>query len=155
MLSAYIFLEGTVTTVQQIQAPSRSTRLRQRLLVVGAAVLAALLVWIIAVPVLGVDLRGPAGPGSTTTQPVVLPAVIALSLGASLAAWALLAVLERVTGRARYIWNVVAVAVLIISYGGPLLGAGVPTASRITLALMHSAVGGVLLARLPRTSTAR
>jgi hypothetical protein len=146
-----------VDTIHQTQThtPSRSIRRRQRLLAVGIAVAAALSIWIIAVPAFGVELRGPAGPGSTQTQPVVFAAVIALSLGASLAAWGLLAILERVSGRARYIWTAIAVAVLVISYGGPLLGAGVPTESRITLALMHTAVGVVLIALLPRTSTAK
>jgi hypothetical protein len=144
-----------VTTIQTTATPARTTRWRQRLTAVGIGVGVALLIWLVAVPVLGVDLRGPAGPGSTETEPIVLPAVIVMSLGAGLAGWALLAVLERFTGRARYIWTAVAVLVLLVSYGGPLAAVGLPTASRITLALMHTAVGAVLIAALPRTSTAR
>jgi hypothetical protein len=144
-----------VTTIQQTHVSGRSTRLRQRLLATGVAVALAVLIWAVAVPVAGVDLRGPAAPGSSATKAIVLPAVIALSLVASLAAWAFLSVLERRSGRARYIWTLTAVGVLVVSYGGPLLGQNVPTASRITLALMHTAVGATLIALLPRTSSAK
>lgn len=138
-----------------VQSQTRPSRLRPRLLAVGIAVVAAVLIWLIAVPAVGVDLRGPSGFGSTTTQSVNLAAVISLSLVAALAAWALLSILERVTGRARSLWTVIAVVVLIISYGGPLLAAGVPTASRIVLAIMHTTVGLVLIALLPRTTKTR
>ncbi len=144
-----------MTTYQQTLTPTRSTRLRQRLAATGAAFAVAVVIWIVAVPLLGVDLRGPAGPLSGQTQPVILPAVVSMSLGAALAAWALLSILERRSARARYVWNTVAIGVLILSYGGPLLAANVPTASRITLALMHTAVGLVLIAALPRTSPTR
>lgn len=131
----------------------RPTRLRQRLLAVGVAVFGAVLIWLVAVPAVGIDLKGPAGPGSTELEPIILPAVIAMSLGASLAGWALLATLERFVSRARTIWTATAAVVLVISLGGPLLGAGVPASSRLTLAALHIFVGGVLLTILPRTSS--
>jgi hypothetical protein len=132
--------------------PAATSRRRVRAVAVAASVVAALLIWTIAVPVAGVDLKAPDGPGSTELQPVPVYAVIATSLLASLAGWALLAVLEKFAARARTIWAVAAVVVLLISYGGPLLGTGVPTGSRITLALMHTAVGLILIPALARSS---
>ena len=143
-----------MTITYDATAPVRPARVRRRLIGVGCAVLAAVLIWTVAVPVLGVHLQGPAGPGSAELRPVVLPAVIAMSLGAPLAGWALIAVLERYTGMARTIWTIVALAALVISLGGPLLGTGVPTSSRIALALMHSVVGAIVIPVLNRTSPA-
>ena len=50
---------------------------------------------------------------------------------------------------------VAALVVLIVSYGGPLLGAGIPTSSRVTLALMHTAVGAILIPVLRSTAPTR
>ncbi|WP_033665019.1 DUF6069 family protein [Salinispora oceanensis] len=85
-------------------------------------------------------------------EAVPLGAVVHMSLVTSLAGWALLAVLERLTRLARTAWTVIALSVLVISYGGPLLGAGIPTGSRITLALMHTTVAAVLIPVFRSTS---
>jgi hypothetical protein len=145
-----------VTTTQPVPAafaPAAIRTGRARLLAVAGA--AAVVVWLVAVPIFGVDLMGPEGPGATTLKPIILPAVVVMSLGSSLAGWALLAVLERITSRARTIWTVAAVAVLAVSYSAPLFGAGVPTASRITLAVMHTVVAAVLVPLLRRSSPTR
>jgi hypothetical protein len=147
-----------VTTTQPVPAafaPAAIRTGRARLLAVAGAVAAAVVVWLVAVPIFGVDLMGPEGPGATTLKPIILPAVVVMSLGSSLAGWALLAVLERITSRARTIWTVAAVAVLAVSYSAPLFGAGVPTASRITLAVMHTVVAAVLVPLLRRSSPTR
>lgn len=88
----------------------------------------------------------------TVVEAVPLGAVVLTSLCASLVGWALLAVLERLTRAARTAWTAIALSVLVISYGGPLLGTGIPTGSRITLALMHTTVAAVLIAVLRSTS---
>ena len=62
----------TTTTAPLVAAPSR---LRARALVVVAAVVAPALVWLAAVPLLGVDLAAAAG--SAPSTPVGLPALLA------------------------------------------------------------------------------
>jgi hypothetical protein len=132
-----------------------SARRRQRLVAIAGAVLAAVVIWVIAVPITGVDLQATTGPGSTVLEPVPVYAVIAMSLLAPLAGWALLALLERFTTKPKTIWTTIAVIVLLISYGGPLLGAGIPTGSRITLGLMHTLVGLIVIPAFARSSANR
>ncbi|WP_234315865.1 DUF6069 family protein [Streptomyces sp. NRRL F-5527] len=117
----------------------------------AVAVAVALVIWAVADPVLGHRLRMTDG-GDTMT--VGAAAVTVASLLASLAAWALLATLERFApGRARAVWTGVAVAVLAVSLL-PLAGDGMDGGTRVTLALMHLAVGAVLIAGLAGGSRA-
>jgi hypothetical protein len=132
-----------------------ASRRRVRLLAVAGAVLAALLLWIVAVPVAGVDLQATTGPGSTRLEPVPVVAVVATSLLVPLAGWGLLALLERLFSRGRTVWTILACVVLLVSYGGPLLGAGIPGSSRLTLALMHTAVGLIVIPAFARSSYRR
>ncbi len=143
----------TTTTVRErtAQLPARG-RARPRALAVLGASVAALAVWAVAVPLLGVDLL--VRPGGGTPQTVGAPAIMSVSLMASLLGWALLALLERVTARARPVWTAVAVAVLVLSLGGPVTGA-LTGAATVTLALMHLAVGAVLIPVLRGTSSTR
>lgn len=123
---------------------------RTRALTVGGAVLAALAVWAIAGPVAGIDLR--VAPDGQTPH-TVGPAMVALSsLTAGLAAWGLLALLERVTARATRVWTVTALIVLAASMLGP--PAAVSTAALVGLAAMHLVVAAVLVPVLPRTALA-
>jgi hypothetical protein len=109
------------------------------------AVAVALAVWAAAVPLAGTELTVRV---NGTSQPVGAGAVVATSLLAGLAGWALLAVLERFGRRPRRTWTVIAVAVLVLSLAGPL-GSGVNTVSATVLAGMHLAVGAVLITTLP------
>lgn len=143
----------TGTHSQPVPEPARNRG--RRLWAVAGIVLVNLVIWTIAVLVLGVELQATSGPGSTELEAVPLGAVVFMSLFTSLAGWALLAVLERLTRAARTAWTVIALSVLVISYGGPLLGTGIPTGSRITLALMHTTVAAVLIPVLRRTSPTR
>jgi|HubBroStandDraft_1064217.scaffolds.fasta_scaffold08373_6 hypothetical protein len=119
------------------------TRLgRTRALGVGGAVLAAVAVWVVAVPLLGVHLLVRFGSGAAET--VGVDYVVGASVIASLAGWGLLAMLERRTSRARSIWTVVAIVVLLVSLSLPLSVAAT-TASKIVLALMHVAAAAVLI----------
>lgn len=148
-----------MTTTERVAvAPTTAQggRVRSRLLAVAGAVAAAVAIWVIAVPVFGLELVAPPGPDETAPQAVPFVAVVMASLVASLAGWALLAVLERFLSRARTVWTVVASIVMVLSLAGPLLGdAGVPVACRITLALMHLSVGAVLITQLRKSSAAR
>jgi hypothetical protein len=129
------------------------TRLgRTRAFGVGGAVLATVAVWVVAVPLLGVHLLIRFGSGAAET--VGVDYVVGATLIASLAAWALLTVLERRTARARAIWTVVAVVVLLVSLSLPL-SVATTSASKIVLALMHVAAAAVLIPVLRRGSAAR
>lgn len=114
---------------------------RRRALTVAAATAAAVLPWI-AAQATSVELEV-----ATVGRPpmvVALPIVVTAALAASLAGWGALALLERRTGRARRIWTAVAVAVLLISLA-PLPAVDAAAGARVYLALMHVAVGAVLI----------
>lgn len=127
-----------------------SGRRGARALVVLGAAGAALLGWVVAVPVAGIDLVADTGGGAT--QRVGAVSVVLAGLLVGLAGWGLLAVLERFTARGRLIWTVLAVLVLLVSLAGPLGGA--TAAARLTLAGMHVLVGVILISLLARTSRA-
>ena len=93
----------------------------------------------------GVSLRVQSG---SSTQSVGAAAVVAVSVLAGLAGWALLAALQRLVGRPRRWWTSTALVVLALSLLGPL-GQGVGTAATCTLVAMHLAVGTVLILQLP------
>jgi undecaprenyl pyrophosphate phosphatase UppP len=115
-------------------------------------------VWIVvAAAATGATWAAARGLGADLTandRAVTLPAVIVATIVAGLAAWALLAVLERATRRAATAWTCVAVAVLVLSLAGPVSGAktGGGTAA---LVVMHLAAAAVLIPGLRRTAAAR
>jgi hypothetical protein len=134
---------GTMTAV--------AARRRARPLAVVVAVLVALVVWAVAEQGFGIDLRSPANGSQASWE--INPAVVGVTSGvASLAAWGLLALLERLTAHPRTLWTAIAVLVLLISLGGPLSGTGITSANRVALALMHLSVAAVLIPLLPRTA---
>jgi hypothetical protein len=130
-------------------APPTAVRRRARATAVAAAVLAATAVWLLAVPLLGTELRV-TQPGRPPQQ-VGLPVVVATALAASVAGWGLLAVLERLTRRARTVWTIAAVVVLALSLIAPLSATTTP-AARAVLVLLHLAVGAVLVPGLRRSA---
>jgi hypothetical protein len=111
--------------------------------VVAAAILAPLLVWLVARVAFGLDVRSPTFKGQHFE--IGPPLVLLTALIPCLLGWALLAILERVTARARAIWTTVALIGLMVSLGTPLSGTGVSAGNRMALVLMHLAVGGVLI----------
>ena len=139
-----------ITPARPAPAPHRA---RRRGLVAAGAVAAALGGWLVAVPLLGIDLAVQPAAGTTPsgTQTVGVGAVLAASLTAALLGWALLAVLERWTTRARTTWTVVAAVVLVLSLAGPVIGART-TPAAVALVALHLVVGSVLILGLPRTS---
>jgi hypothetical protein len=127
---------------------------RARALAGIAAALAALAVWLITDPLLGIDLTAPTAPGSEELQPITPALVAGTSLVVALAGWALLALLERFTARARTIWTAVALLVALLSLAGPLSILASTEANVLALALMHLAVAAVLIPMLAGTSPA-
>jgi hypothetical protein len=97
------------------------------------------------------DFRTPAMNGGAATD-VNIGAVLFVSALVSLASWALLAILERFTAKALTIWTVVAIAVLVLSIGGPMSGTGITTGNRLALALIHVVVGTVLIVFMRRAT---
>src|SRR6266498_1676981 len=93
-------------------------RRRFRLLAVAGAVMAALGLWTIVELGFGLDLRSPGeafgGTGGTggTSDVGPLQVIIASGIG-SLTGWALLALLERFSSRARAVWVVIALLALL------------------------------------------
>ena len=114
----------------------------RRLAATALAVLAPVLLWLIADPLLGHPLRIVDG---EQTLDIGVVAVVVVALLASLAGWALLAVLERFrVRRARAIWTGMAGVVLAVSFL-PFIGDGMDGRTRVFLALMHLAVAAVLI----------
>ena len=120
----------------------------RRAAAVAVAVAAGLAVWVVGVPVLGIELTARTGTG----QLVVGPASVAVAgLAAALAGWGLLALLERYATRPRPAWTVTAVALLVLSLAGPL-AQGTTVAAVTVLAAMHVAVGTAVVVLLGRTA---
>ncbi len=140
-------------TPHRVTTPSHH-KFRSRALAVTAAVLAALVVWSLAVPLLGVDLTVRTTPGGSSVQTIGPALVLAVSLLASLLGWGLLAGLERRTQRAGTIWTITAGVVLLLSLAGPLTAA-ITTAAAATLMLLHLSAAAVLILLLGRTASPR
>ncbi len=135
-----------MTSTTESKPKSKAGR---RALVVLGAVVAAVLVWFVAVPLLGNDVTVPASPGATERVDLGVGPVIGTALIAGLLGWALLAVLERFTQRALTVWTVIAVVVLIVSM--PFMP-GFSGTERTVLALLHLAVGAMLIVGFRRTA---
>ncbi|MEU8157437.1 DUF6069 family protein [Micromonospora sp. NPDC048986] len=118
-----------------------------RAAVAAGATVVAVVEFALLNSVAGVDL---AVRSANSTRQITVAAVIAATVVAALAGWALLAVLERRTGRSRVWWTSIAVIVLLLSLVvGPPSGVG--GAAKATLALLHLSVGVILILGLPRS----
>src|SRR5262245_35082971 len=115
--------------------------------VVAAAAAAA--VWVVATQLFSVDLAVRSGPA---TQHVNVVSVVVTAVVVAMTGAGLLGFLERRTAQGRVIWTVIAVAVWVVSFAGPLGAQSV--AAGLWLAAMHVVVGAVvvvgLLRRTPR-----
>ncbi|MEV4199878.1 DUF6069 family protein [Micromonospora globbae] len=98
----------------------------------------------------GIDLAARTG---ASTRAVSVTAVAVAAALAALAGWGLLALLERVTTRARALWTTIAVVVLLISLVGALGGVGAGAVA--TFVLLHLTVGVVLIVGLPGREVTR
>lgn len=126
-------------------------RTAARAVTVGLTVAAALVTWFIARQLLDIDIHAPAMSGQLPAQ-ITTTKVVASSATAALAAWALLAVLERITHDALPIWRFTAAGVFLLSLLPPLTGQGISTASRTALTILHVGVAGILIPGLSRTA---
>ena len=140
---------NTSTAIEAIRPQALRARGARVLGVVGAA-MAAAAVWAIAVPLFGVHLQVRFGSGSLLG--VGIEAVLISSLLGSLVGWGVLALLEQRTARARAIWTGLATAGVLASLSLPLI-AGATLSTKATLALMHLAVGAVLIPAMRRASS--
>ena len=115
-------------------------------LVAGTATVLALAVWVLAVPVAGVDLVA-----GTPAQTVGAASVALMAVVATLAAWGVRTVLRR---RPPVVWWSTCVIVLLVSLLGPLGGAS--PAAVATLVTLHVVVGTTIAVGLdPRRARAQ
>jgi hypothetical protein len=143
--------EVTMLTHNAPVMPDRE-QLRARALSAAGGVLAAVAVWIIEVPLIGIGLSIRFGSGQPQT--IGIGPVIGVSLAASLLAWLLLAILDKRTPRARAAWISAALVVLAVSLALPLTAA-TTTAATTGLILLHAAVAAVVIPSMARTTRAR
>ncbi|HET6302992.1 DUF6069 family protein [Microbacterium sp.] len=104
-----------------------------RLLTIPAAALAALVVWLIEVPVLGIELEAVTGAGSPITVGAVVAAVIAGV--AAIPAWLVLAAFEKWTRHPVRWFAITAAVFLVVSLAGPL--GGTSPGAVVGLAALH------------------
>ncbi|MFC6020635.1 DUF6069 family protein [Plantactinospora solaniradicis] len=131
--------------MQQSETTKTTARRTGRAITVAAGAAGALLLWVVNDPWAGIDLTVRQGDATQHIDPVV---VAAAALVAGLAAWGLLALLERTVRRPARTFRIVALIVLVLSLAGPL-GSGVGTSSRLVLLAMHLTVGAALIIGLP------
>ncbi|HUZ68797.1 MAG TPA: DUF6069 family protein [Candidatus Saccharimonadales bacterium] len=133
------------TTPRTLASPHTASLFRTRALGVASAVMANLALWVVEGPILGLHLN--IRFGNASAQTIAVGFVMGATLAASLMGWALLAILERRTPRARTIWTAIAVLALLASLSLPLY-AGIAGSTKVGLALMHLAAAAVLIPTL-------
>jgi hypothetical protein len=119
-----------------------------RLVTLLIATAAAVAVWLVAHGLLDISLR--AKTDGKTMHAVGLPLVVVAPLVAGLAAWGLLALLDRTTAAARTAWTVISSVVFLLSLAAPAGADG--TGSKVSLACMHLVVALVLIPGFARTA---
>ncbi|QDP95852.1 hypothetical protein FOE78_08020 [Microlunatus elymi] len=135
-----------VTTAQGNTAGAARRRLL-RAGTIAVALIAALLDWVICTKIIGLTLMVDQGFGPTEVMPLLVAAAPILS---GLAAWALLAILERLTpARATTIWRIVALVILALSLYSPITAA-ISISTATALVSMHLVVGAILIIGLRR-----
>ncbi|MET7750796.1 DUF6069 family protein [Micromonospora sp. NPDC005367] len=129
----------------RIDTNTTTARRTGRAITVAAGAASALLLWVVKDPWAGIDLAVRQG---DTTRHIGPVAVVVAALTAGLAAWGLLALLERTVGHPVRTFRIIALVVLVLSLAGPL-GGGVDINSRLALLAMHLTVGAALILGLP------
>lgn len=132
--------DSTQRAVSQPADTSTRVRWAADLGVVGGAITTAIAIWVLLVPIGGVDLD--VGSGETTRHVGLVGVVIVSALAAGLGLAALQAFRAALPGGRRW-WTVLAATVLMISLLGPLSAA--TAAAGAGLACLHCAVGGVII----------
>ncbi|BCY10161.1 DUF6069 family protein [Actinoplanes sp. L3-i22] len=121
------------------------SRTAGRAITIAAGTAGALLLWAINDPWAGLDLTVRQGGSVQHIGPL---AVALTALFAGLAAWGLLAVLERTTRHPARIYRIITSLILLLSLAGPL-GSGIGTSTKLVLLGMHLTVGAALIIGLP------
>ena len=109
-------------------------------LIGGALALVLALALLVVAGLLGISLQVSFGPpGSSPLIPLTAAQIIPTVLVPTLVATVFYAVLQRFfPQRASRIFQIIAVVILLLSFGGPL-SLAIPTVSKIFMALMHIA----------------
>lgn len=134
-----------IDTMKTTVTTGTTARRTGRAITVVAGATGALLLWAVNDPWAGIDLAVRQGDATRHIGPA---AVVVTGLIAGLAAWGLLALLERTVRRPARTFRIIALIVLVLSLAGPL-GSGVGTSSRLVLLGMHLTVGAALIIGLP------
>jgi hypothetical protein len=132
-------------TATRTRPDARSVRTHRPAGVVAAG-LVALAGWVVADPLLGVDLAVRTG-GAGTVRDVGPVAAVSAGLLSGLAGWLLLVLLEQVTVHAHRLWRGIALVVLLVSLVG--VAEAVTVAGAVALGGLHVLVGATLVALLP------
>jgi|SRR5579859_1160422 len=125
---------------------------RDRALCAAGGALAAALVWAVEVPLLGIHLSFRFGAGHIQT--IAVGQVIGVTVAASLLGWLLLALLERRAPRARLIWTIIALAVLVASLSLPLAVA-TTTSAVAGLIVLHLTIGAAVIPSMAHTAVVK
>jgi len=140
---------SVVDTTAARREAQATNQVGRRALAVVSGPLAAAALWAVEVPLMGAHLgiRFPHGP----VQVVGAAPIVAASLVAALAGWALLAFLESRTGQARRTWTALALGLLVVSLALPL-AAATSAIGAVALVGLHFAVGGAVIPQLSATA---
>jgi hypothetical protein len=137
--------------MQRTDTTKTTARRTGRAITVAGGAVGALVLWVVNDPWADIDLAVRQG---NATQHIGPASVVVTALVAGLAAWGLLALLERTARRPARTYRIIALIVLLLSLVGPL-GSGVGISSRLVLLGMHLTVGAALIIGLPRRRDCR
>jgi len=143
--------QAVPATADAAVAPPRARpNHRLRAGAVVASIVAAALVWVIAVPLFGADIQVQDNQDPPKVIELGLGPIVFMSAVFALLGWGVLAVLERFTRHARLIWTVLATVLLLVSFL-PLAGE-MSAATRVTLGLAHLVIGVILIPAFYRST---
>ena len=130
---------------------SRTNPRTLRVLTVAVAVVAPVTAWILIEEVIGIELRSPVFASTGESVEIGLLEVTVTSLAFSLAAWGVLALLERWTKKPAKLWTMAVSIGLLASLIGPLGGTGLHLGARVALVFLHGLVAATLIAGIRPT----
>jgi hypothetical protein len=129
---------------------SRRPLWRHGLLAAGLAAFASVVIYLLA-RMIGIPLELSLQPGAPSAL-LPIEMVVLMSVAGALGGIGLYALLRRVSGGVR-IFQMVALAILLLSFAAPLTVTGADAGTRMTLMLMHVATGVSIIGVLSRASS--